>query len=401
MNKKCILFILINLWLNAFLFSNEIYTVQRGDTLTRIATRFQISVNDLREMNNLSNDNIRVGQRLVVRKFTGQTPIHYTVRAGDNLTSIARSRNTTVSQLVEWNSLRSSNIRVGQRLIVGYEAPSNTTPTQNQPAVSTSQRFHIVEPGETLTSISRHYDIDVIYLVEYNRLTGFTIYPGQRIWLEDGHVTIDVSENLPPIVQQTPTVASSNRSVTHTVRRGENLFRIALQYGVSVEDLRRWNRLSNTNIRVGQILNIMEPSNVANLNVDRNVAPLPVAAGRAILPVGHVNILSEFGVRGGMMHQGIDLGGSPGSHIFAVLPGVVAFSGVQRGFGNVVILEHANNIMTVYAHNESNLVSVGERVDQGQIIATIGNTGNANAYHVHFEYRVRGIARNPRELLRF
>ena len=149
MNKKCILFILINLWLNAFLFSNEIYTVQRGDTLTRIATRFQISVNDLREMNNLSNDNIRVGQRLVVRKFTGQTPIHYTVRAGDNLTSIARSRNTTVSQLVEWNSLRSSNIRVGQRLIVGYEAPSNTTPTQNQPAVSTSQRFHIVEPGET------------------------------------------------------------------------------------------------------------------------------------------------------------------------------------------------------------------------------------------------------------
>ena len=383
------------------LFSDEIYTVQRGDTLTRIATRFGISVNELREMNNLTNDNIRVGQRLVVRQFTGHTPIYYTVRAGDNLTSIARNRNTTVAQLVEWNSLRSSNIRVGQRLIVGYQAPATAPPPTPQPIVEENTNFHIVEQGETLTSISRMYDIDVIYLVDYNRLTGFTIYPGQRIWLEDGQVSIETTEEQPSTIPTISTVVSSDRPATHTVRRGENLFRIALQYGVSVDDLRRWNRLSNVNIREGQILNLYDMSNVATRTPDRNVAPLPVAAGQAIMPVSHINVLSEFGIRGGLMHQGIDFGGSPGSPIYVVLSGQVAFSGMQRGYGNVVIVEHANSIVTIYAHNESNLVSEGDTVEQGQIIATIGNTGNANAYHVHFEYRVRGIARNPRELLRF
>ena len=64
-----------------------------------------------------------------------------------------------------------------------------------------------------------------------------------------------------------------------------------------------------------------------------------------------------------------------------------------------VILEHDNLTMTVYAHNESNLVRLGEKVKKGQPIATVGQTGNATAPHLHFEYRVEGKAINPREVL--
>jgi lysostaphin len=65
----------------------------------------------------------------------------------------------------------------------------------------------------------------------------------------------------------------------------------------------------------------------------------------------------------------------------------------------VVIIAHENSIVTVYAHNESNLVVEEQQVKQGQVIATLGNTGNTSFNHLHFEYRLSGVARNPRELL--
>ena len=85
--------------------------------------------------------------------------------------------------------------------------------------------------------------------------------------------------------------------------------------------------------------------------------------------------------------------------IVSVLPGKVAYSGRQRGYGNVVIIEHANSVMTVYAHNEANLVRVDEVVNQGQPIATLGSSGNSTGPHLHFEYRKNGKAINPRDVL--
>ena len=370
------------------LFSDEIHVVQRGDTLLRLAARYGVTVNEIREMNRLSNDQIRIGQRLIVRRNVSQTPIYHTVRAGDNLTNIARRHNTTVAQIREWNELRSSTIHANQRLIVGFEGQAPTTQRT---------RFHIVQSGETLSAISRRHDVDVLDLMEFNKLSGFTIFPGQRIWLEDGHVAEARAEQ--PTIPLTPRETGTPTPATHTVRRGENLFRIALLYNVTVDDLRRWNRITNDNIRVGQVLQLREPSG-APRPVQESRIPLASGLPRAVLPVTNVQILSEFGMRSGRMHKGIDFGGSSGTPIFAVLPGIVRFSGVQRGYGNMVIIEHDNNIMTVYAHNESNLVTEGQQVTQGQVIATIGRTGNASVPHVHFEFRVGRVARNPRELLR-
>ena len=67
--------------------------------------------------------------------------------------------------------------------------------------------------------------------------------------------------------------------------------------------------------------------------------------------------------------------------------------------GNVIILEHKDHTMTVYAHNEANLVRLEEKVDKGQPIATVGQTGTASGPHLHFEYRINGKAINPREVL--
>ena len=100
------------------------------------------------------------------------------------------------------------------------------------------------------------------------------------------------------------------------------------------------------------------------------------------------------------MHRGIDLAAKPGTPIFAVADGVVVYSdNKQRGYGNLVIIDHGKGVLTVYAHNRRNLVDEGERVRQGARIAEVGNTGRSTGPHLHFELRVKGKAVNPLDYL--
>jgi murein DD-endopeptidase MepM/ murein hydrolase activator NlpD len=83
----------------------------------------------------------------------------------------------------------------------------------------------------------------------------------------------------------------------------------------------------------------------------------------------------------------------------AAAPGKVGFSGWLRGYGNVVILEHEGGFYTVYAHNSLNLVKEGEWVEEGQIIAQVGDSGNAEGAHLHFEIRKGSKPLDPMTLL--
>ena len=98
--------------------------------------------------------------------------------------------------------------------------------------------------------------------------------------------------------------------------------------------------------------------------------------------------------------QGIDIAVKPGTPIHAVAAGTVIYSdNKQRGYGNLVIIEHKNRVVSVYAHNRRNLVDEGDSVRQGAPIAEVGNTGRSTGPHLHFELRVRGKAVNPLDYL--
>jgi murein DD-endopeptidase MepM/ murein hydrolase activator NlpD len=130
-------------------------------------------------------------------------------------------------------------------------------------------------------------------------------------------------------------------------------------------------------------------------------------------PVRSGYITSRFGFRihpikrSRLFHQGVDIASPRGSAILAVADGVVTFSGRKGGYGRMVELRHASGMVTRYAHNQSNLVKVGETVRQGQQIATVGASGTATGPHVHFEViedgkaidPLRYIDRRPRPLL--
>lgn len=129
-------------------------------------------------------------------------------------------------------------------------------------------------------------------------------------------------------------------------------------------------------------------------SADAWVAPFR-AERQMAWPVRAGVLSSPFGMRNGTMHQGIDIAAPLGTPIKAADDGVVIFAGQLRGYGNVVILQHDGGYVTVYGHNNRNLVSEGTRVERGQEIAEMGATGRARGSNLHFEVRRDNHPENP------
>ena len=190
----------------------------------------------------------------------------------------------------------------------------------------------------------------------------------------------------------------------HVVKPGENLYRIGKAYDVPFEELARINRIRDPDqIRVGQRIYIPGVARQLPVTVITPVeAPsLPPGAadgGEAVglgllLPVnGAIN--SGFGPRGASFHDGVDIAAPEGTPIRAIEAGEVIYSDQLRGYGNTVILRHESGIVSVYAHNQVNLVREG-RVERGEEIAKVGSTGRVTGPHLHFEIRKNNIAQDP------
>lgn len=126
-----------------------------------------------------------------------------------------------------------------------------------------------------------------------------------------------------------------------------------------------------------------------------------LGSGRFLWPVPHFyKVSSQFGQRGRRHHDGIDIPAPKGTPIVAVDSGVVIYSdnGI-RGYGNMIVVSHGDEVFTVYAHNKSNKVDKGDKVKKGEVIALIGNTGRSTGPHLHFEIRVKNVVRNPAQYL--
>ena len=106
-------------------------------------------------------------------------------------------------------------------------------------------------------------------------------------------------------------------------------------------------------------------------------------------------VTSGFGVRWGRMHEGIDIAVGEGTPVRAAAAGTVIYAGWMGGYGNLVVVDHGGGVSTAYGHNTSVTVGIGQRVEQGQLIAYSGSTGHSTGPHVHFEVRINGTAVDP------
>jgi len=223
-----------------------------------------------------------------------------------------------------------------------------------------------------------------------------------------------------------PPRGSPERCV-HTVRRGESLSRIAVQYRVTRQGIIATNHLVSPDaLKVGQRLTIpgCKPAKkprgpeaaVPAVEIDsglllarvgprhvptRLFVAVPDFDGEAVDFAWPVDgpIISSFGKRRNGWHAGVDIKADPGTPILAAAAGTVLFSGWAAFYGRVVKIQHRNGFITTYAHNSENLVKIGDEVAAGAPIATVGRTGRASAEHLHFEIRREGMAFNPIYLL--
>ncbi|NLX92105.1 MAG: M23 family metallopeptidase [Firmicutes bacterium] len=136
--------------------------------------------------------------------------------------------------------------------------------------------------------------------------------------------------------------------------------------------------------------------------VAKGIAEIPSKeTGSFIWPVqGGGRITSGYGWRSGGFHAGIDIGARSGTPVLAADSGVVVFEGWDGGYGKSIVIFHGH-YYTRYAHNSQNKVTVGQAVNKGQVIASVGITGRATGYHLHFEVRTGGIYGNTLNPLNF
>jgi murein DD-endopeptidase MepM/ murein hydrolase activator NlpD len=197
--------------------------------------------------------------------------------------------------------------------------------------------------------------------------------------------------------------------ITHTVRPGENLYRIGKAYGMPYTKLARINRVRQPyEISPGDQLFIPRATRQLPVNVitPRSASPARPASSVPSVSAGVAGrngfswpttgkVAENFGKRTRGHHDGIDIAASPGTPVLAARAGRVIFSDRLTGYGNVIILEHSDGFASVYAHNEKNLVGKGANIGRGQRIASVGRSGSTEDWRLHFEIRKNNVARNP------
>jgi lipoprotein NlpD len=238
------------------------------------------------------------------------------------------------------------------------------------------------------------------------------------------------------VVQNIPYGAVDHLGVYHEVKQGQTLWSIARAYGVDVQTLARVNQMSATAVLyAGQKLYVPRatqqreissrcPCGTETVQSSPRVQTLseilrPAARSSAAKAVHIPDITQELVLRrveliwpvqsevsrgfeqdATRRHDGIDIVAPRGAFIHAAADGEVIFSGWgPGGYGRLVILQHQAEVVTLYAHNHANLVRLGQRVRQGEPIATVGQSGRAIGNHLHFEVRYKAIAVSPYKFL--
>lgn len=235
---------------------------------------------------------------------------------------------------------------------------------------------YIVKEKETLKDIAKMFGVSVNTIVWANDLTDQKVKAGQTL------VILPIT------------------GIEHTIKKGDTLKSIAKKYSADIDDIGKYNGLtSNSLLSVGDEIIIpdgeiiIKSTAVASSGKKKEKTwgtNTPEYSGYYIRPISGGR--KSQGLHG---YNGIDLAAPTGTTIMASAAGVVIVDrrgGWGGGYGNYLVIAHDNGTQTLYAHNSKNLVTVGEKVYQGQAISLMGSTGRSTGSHVHFE--IRG-AKNP------
>jgi len=271
--------------------SASTYVVKKGDTLSSIASKYKTTVKELKSINNLSSDLIRINQNLTISTSTStntskatqnssttqnSTTKTYKVVAGDSLIKIANQFSITLGELKQWNNLTSNSIYPGNVFYVSKpNSSTNNTTTSNSSESNSSNNSsssnksttsktetYTIKSGDTLGKIASQYSLSVANLKQLNNLTSDLIFPGQKLKVtasqasEKGTNTNNNAGSNISNNNSSSNKSTSSNTETYTIKSGDTLGKIASQYSLSVAKLKQLNNLTSDVIFPGQKLKV-------------------------------------------------------------------------------------------------------------------------------------------------
>lgn len=205
---------------------SDYYIVKKGDSLWSIANKYGITVKELKEINNLTSNTLKVGQTLKLTKNDEMIPedyLIYKVKKGDSLWDIAKEYNTTVVTLKKINNLSNDKLTINQQLFIPK--------SDNSSVKNTGEINYVVQKGDNLWTIANKYDITINDIKNLNNLKTNTLQIGQVL-----------------------KIPGSTNYNTYTAKKGDSLWKIADKYGTTVNKLMTINNLDSTTLQIGQSL---------------------------------------------------------------------------------------------------------------------------------------------------
>ena len=288
---------------------------------------------------------------------------YVTVVSGDTLYSIATRNKVSIAELIKLNSIKPPfNLAVGVKVYL---------PKTKQ---------HTVRRGETLYSLARKYDISVSEIARINNFS-------KRTKLNLNSV-INIPKTAKEITDIVPlgnqrknnSVVANNKKVNKTTK----------------------STVSNVEIKVGKTAKLSNVKAKQKSRMKRKLSnKTPKRTGKFIYPV-RGKVISEFGRKTeGVRNDGINISAKKGVSVKASENGLVVYAGDGlKNYGNVILIKHKNNYVTVYAHLNDMKVSLGDAVKQGGTIGSVGSTGNVKSSQLHFQIRKRKQILNPKKYLK-
>ena len=247
-----------------------------------------------------------------------------------------------------------------------------------------------VKKGDNLFSISRRFNISIQELIKVNKIQEpYKIFPNQSIFIP--------------------------KNKMHVVVKGETLYSISRYHETTVFTLAKYNNIKNiNNIKVGKELIIPKKSekikkikkkwdsNFKKEKIDNSkiVILRDKKTSKFIWPVKG-KLLSKYGKsKEGFYNDGINIDSKKGTKVMSSQAGKVIYSGNEiPGYGNLILIKHSKNWITAYAHLNEVFTEKGKKVSKGEIIGSVGNTGNVRSPQLHFEIRKGKESVNPLKLL--
>lgn len=369
--------------------------VYKGDTLYSIAKKYNIKVYELAEYNKLEAPfTLKLGQTLELpseekKEKKKETPIimnnldeektfieepkkdFVIVKKGDTIYSIAKQNNVPLKDVILRNKLQAPyTLKIGDTIYIPNSA------------------FHIVKAKETVYSISRHYNVNLNSLVKLNKIKEpYILVIGQKLLLPATNIDIE-QKQIKYIVKDKD---SSKLVKTSTQEKSKEISQIKV---AKKEKIVAKPTIIPT--KLTPEIQIQQKEKIEKIITK----PAPLTSHRFMWPIKG-KIISEYGIKNnGKRNDGINISARLGTSVVAAENGIVAYAGNElKGLGNLIIIKHAKDYMTIYAHNDTILVKKGDIIKRGDKIATVGKTGRVSIPQLHFEIRNKTKSLNPQDIL--